>query len=418
MIRVNSPGQSQLWQPETPDVGNLGVTTLQRVLILHEEGNAADNPSLRCIIHSLLSRYSGVDILGRARGLAYPGWPGVNWFLPGPVVWLLKKAIFSGLGFKLGGWVVSRFFDRRFGRTKYALIIGIDRRGLVEAAALSRAFRIPYCMLSFEIEYANETSRRYKSLERLAAAALPLAIVQDEIRAADLVAENGILQQAIFILPLASRGLGKPSSAERLRDKMGIPRDRKVATSIGSIRDWSMVDRIIGSVSNWPGDWVLLLHDRYGNTGEALKILGGISTGLRERIFVSNDAAEDIDSLDCILAGIDCGLAFYDSTILGLNIEHIGRSSGKISTYLRYGIPVITNAGGQWPNDLEQHQIGHWLEEPDGLGEVLGGWDSSLMSDNCRRFFSNVLDYGIYEKSLLDRLEQVASPNQGARDVT
>ena len=204
----------------------------------------------------------------------------------------------------------------------------------------------------------NETSRRYKSLERHAAAALRLAIVQDEVRAADIVEENGILWSAIFILPLASRGLGKPSGAERLRDRVGIPLDRKVAISIGSIEGWSMVDRILMSVSNWPSDWVLLLHDRYGNTSESLRSLGGIPSRLTERIFVSNDTAEDIDSLDHILAGIDCGLAFYDSKILGLNIEHVGRSSGKISTYLRHGVPVITNASGQWQDDIERHQIG------------------------------------------------------------
>jgi hypothetical protein len=335
-----------------------------------------------------------------------------------PIVWRLKKAIFLGLGFKLGAFFVTRFIDRSFGRTRYALLIGIDRQGLVEAAALSRAFKIPCCMVSFEIEYVNETSRRYKSLERLAAAALRLTIVQDEIRATDLVAENGILRHAIFILPLASRGLGKPSGADRLRDSMGIPLDRKVAISIGSIKDWSMVDRIIKSVSNWPGDWVLLLHDRYGNTSESLQAIGGIPARLIERVFVSNDAAEDVDSLDYILAGIDCGLAFYDSKILGLNIEHVGRSSGKISTYMRYGIPVITNAGGQWPNDMERHQIGKWLRDPGRLGEALDVWDFALMSGNCRQFFSNVLDYGIYESALLDRLEQVAYPNQDATAMT
>jgi hypothetical protein len=388
----------------------------QRVLIIHEEGNAANNPSLRCIIHSLLSIFSGVDILVRARdvGITYPDWPGVNWILQRPVAWQLKKAVFIGLGFKPGAFFVTRFFSR----TRYALLIGVDRQGLLEAAALSRASRTPCCMVSFEIEYANETSRRYKSSERLAAAELRLAIVQDEVRAADLIAENGIQQDSIFILPLASRGLAKPGGAKRLRDSMGIPRDRKVAISIGSIEDWSMVDRIIKSISSWPDDWVLLLHDRYGNTSKSLQSIGGIPSGLLERIFVSNDAVEDVDSLDHILAGIDCGLAFYDSKILGLNIEHVGRSSGKVSTYLRYGVPVITNAGGQWLDDMERHQIGSWMENPDGLGGVLGDWDSDLMSANCRRFFSEVLDYGIYETALLNRLEQVADPDRGTTDIT
>ena len=84
---------------------------------------------------------------------------------------------------------------------------------------------------------------------------------------------------------------------------------------------------------------------------------------------------------------------------------------------MRYGIPVITNAGGLWPSDMERHQIGNWLGDPDGLGEALDDWDFALMSGNCRRFFSNVLDYEIYESALLDSLEQVAYPNRGATDV-
>ena len=136
-------------------MSGLDAVNRQRVLIIHEEGNAANNPSLRCIIHSLLSCFSGVDILVRARGLAYPGWPGVNWIFQRRVVWRLKKAIFLGFGFKLGAFLVARFLGRSLGRTRYALLIGVDRQGLMEASALSRAFNIPYCMVSFEIEYAK-----------------------------------------------------------------------------------------------------------------------------------------------------------------------------------------------------------------------------------------------------------------------
>ena len=53
-----------------------------------------------------------------------------------------------------------------------------------------------------------------------------------------------------------------------------------------------------------------------------------------------------------------------------------------------------------------------WMGDPDDLGGVLGDWDSDLMSGNCRRFFSRVLDYGNYEADLLSRIIQVAYPDQ------
>src|SRR4029078_10432171 len=136
-----------------------------------------------------------------------------------------------------------------------------------EAAALSALTGTPYILISFEIMFASETSHRVKRIERKASRNLALWVIQDEERAACLQEENGLDSKKRMLVPLASLGLGI-QAAPRLRDELGIPKEKKVAILMGTIADWAMAKEIILSAPNWPDKWVLIIQESYGRNRE------------------------------------------------------------------------------------------------------------------------------------------------------
>ena len=116
---------------------------------------------------------------------------------------------------------------------------------------------------------------------------------------------------------------------------------------------------------------------------------------LGTRIVCSNFNTESFDDMGTILAGVDAGLAFYKPVYTtpynGKNLKYVGLSSGKISTYLRYGIPILTNNIGKYADIIKTNKLGFVLEHPDKLGSVLEIFKTSEYTDRCKIYFLNIL---------------------------
>lgn len=114
------------------------------------------------------------------------------------------------------------------------------------------------------------------------------------------------------------------------------------------------------------------------------------------------------DDLYPLLNGVDCGLALYsptyDSELTGLNIKYMGMSSGKISTFLRYDIPVIINSVDGWSDIVKNEKLGFVINDPNDLGSVLAANDMDVFKGNCVKYFMNNLDFNIYERELMERI--------------
>jgi len=296
------------------------------------------------------------------------------------------------------------FIEKNLIYKKYDLIIGIDRLGLLEADILSRIDKTPFVYISFEIMFEDETSPRFKSLEKSASKDVSAWLVQDEVRAEFLQKENQLDISKKFLLPLASSGMGTHSD-QRLRDSLGIPENKKVAIVIGSISNWSMATQLIKCAANWPDSWVLIIHDRYGRTTELLKgELSSLSYLVNKKIYISNAATDMVDDMGGILEGISAGLAFYEadysSPYTGKNLEHLGLASGKISTYLRYGIPVLMNEIGLYADEAREFQFGWVVDSPEQIKDCLENIDTGQYSKNAIEYFSRKLDFNNYKKNI------------------
>jgi len=388
-----------------------------RILIIHTDGNTFNNPSLKCIIDLLLENGFEIDLRYPKSYAPMPLMDNVRFIPFGKFTRRLKDIIFNRFCSKLL-MSLSVFIEYILYYRKYDLIIGVDRQGLLEANILNRLIKSRYIFISFEITFEKETSIRYKAIEKEASKNVSRWIIQDEERAQKLMEENGLKESNKFLLPLASAGVGNKSEL-RLRDQLGIPNAKYVAIAIGSIARWSMTNEIIKSVINWPDDWVLILHERYGRTRELLmNELPDMESYINKKIFISDSATDNVDDMSTILSGVDAGIALYKPDYVGPytgnNLKYLGLASGKISTYLRYGIPVIANEIGLYAEVIHKHQLGIIVSSPENITTQLSELKSPCYSVNAERYFSEYLDFNNYSDEFLNEILSVINSKNAA----
>lgn len=382
------------------------MKNIQKVLLIHPEGNVYNNPTLKCIIDLLLSR--GVEITIRySRVFLRAPFPHVKGIKPigyGYFFYKIKNIIFYHLSSPRLAWL-SVWVESQFVYEAYDVVIGIDRLGLIEAAYLNQITSTPFIFFSFEIFFESETSSSFKSLERRAAKYVKWWFVQDELRAHHLHQENHLDPETCKLIPLASTGLGELST-NRLRDQLGIPTDKHVAILIGSVTSWSMAAEIVASTIDWPDDWVLIVHERYGNTKSKLETLGVDLLSIPiDKVYLSSQSKLRIDDMGEILSGVSIGLAFYralDSAnsrypSASKNIEYLGLASGKISTFLRYGIPVIMNEIGLYADLAKRCGFGLVCQDPTDISNLLPLSLTDNLSSKAKSFYKSHLDFSNYE---------------------
>ena len=381
-----------------------------RILIIHPEGNAFNNPSLKAILDYFGECGLKCDIASKKRDILQPTSPYLSWLFDRKLLQRIKAIAINVLCVGFICQLVVKWQWMKQPKGQYKLIIGVDRQGLIEAYFLSLIMNIPYYFISFEIMFEKETSPRFKQLERDAAKKVTAWIVQDEVRAEKLAQENRLDRSKVFYLPLASRGLGSLGPG-RLRDELGIPKDKHVIIAMGSIEQWAMIDEILTSLSLWPDNWALIVHDRYGFTKKQMANFITPERKVSRRLFISESSTKYVDDMGYILNGVSFGLTFYRSfaghQYWGDNLKYLGRASGKIATFFRYGIPVITNEIGIMADDIRSFNLGHVLVSPLAIPSLLQNReleDQKKYYDCCRQYFSEKLDFHLYAEELAIKL--------------
>jgi tetratricopeptide (TPR) repeat protein/glycosyltransferase involved in cell wall biosynthesis len=292
----------------------------------------------------------------------------------------------------------------------YDLIIGVDR-GIIEADLIAKLTKTPYGLISYEIYFREETGESFKQIEINACKNLQFAVCQDHLRGSHLVRENQIEEEKLIIVPFCGRHAYLPGQNQYLRKKLGIGQEKKIALVMGSLSKWTMIDYVIHSLRHWPEHWALVVHGRYG--------LQSDETGILKRhhrtknLFVSSDPVERPHDMMRIIQSADVGLAFYrpisGSIFTGNNIRYVGMASGKIATYLQYGLPVIINEIGEMSEYVRINGLGTVADTGRCFSPQIIENELESMRGNCHNFYRRHLDLDHKVLLLLKKIDSLTS---------
>lgn len=381
-----------------------------RILLVHAEGNIFNNPNLYDIGNILAERFD-IDVLL-------------------PVRRINEGCSFSSKNIRLIEYLPI-FGDFRFMRSKdaldalcaqcirgkYNLVIGVDRDGLILAALLAGRLGTPYGMISYEIFFEDETSSSFKRPEAVASAGLSFVVAPDERRGQLLVRENRIRDDTeMLFIPVAPMRSHPYQKRNDLRELLAIPDNKKILIYVGSIASWTGIKDLLAKANSLPDDWVLVLHDRYGDTESKIRNLA--VPALQENVYFTDIEIPTNDDMHKLLHSADMGLALYKpdySTIwAGKNLAEVGLSSGKASVYLQHGLPVITTHNEILSPLIQSHGLGYSVAGADDVFAVLEQHESNNEQHRrCLEFFENYLGLGVYRDQLVSALEK--SMHKGER---
>jgi glycosyltransferase involved in cell wall biosynthesis len=292
---------------------------------------------------------------------------------------------------------------------EYNLIIGIDREGIIAASFLAGITNRPFALISYELLFQEETREKFKEIEIYSCNNIKFAVTQDTIRSFWLANENQIDPVKIINIPTAGREIKKRNRTKALHTELGIPHEKKIALFAGSIAKWTMIDEIVKSTTLWPDEWVLVLHSRYGNAEDIASVMIDRKS---ENVFFTRGAVKTVGDLEKIISSADVGIALYKSMDSGSiyhrnNLKYIGLASGKIATYLQYGLPIIVNEIGQMSEYVREFSLGFVVKDVQEISNCLPYITNQEFETRCHLFYDTYLNLNHHIKPLLVEINKL-----------
>jgi len=290
-------------------------------------------------------------------------------------------------------------------RNKVKALICIDPMGVVLGGRIKKLIDVKLIYFSFEIFFDDEISdtdkKKIKSLEIEYSKRTELIVIQDSERENLLRAENNLGKDIKFFhLPVS------PERSEITRDgydiykKFNIPEGKTIVVYSGSLQNWSGIKKILNLFpEKWDDDHWLLIHT-HNDLQEGNETKEKINMLIREgnNITFHNKPFLEFTEYAGFLSKCHIGLAVYfpnyEDSFSGKNVEEIGLSSGKFSTYIMLGKPTITTSNKIYNYLNEKYNFGYIIdsaeEVKDGIFNIKSGYDKKV--SGCYKLFNEVLN--------------------------
>lgn len=367
---------------------------MPKILIIHPEGNIKNNPNLFAITRMMVESDWEVLVYSQKRPNIYQG------------------EIFPGARFVFFPTTVRETInlEKSFANEDIRFIIGIDDVGIYKAKEIASFLGVKYLFLSYEILFDAEikkiggrTDRINKQRAKSAARYAEFAITQDDTRKQLLCQEYDVPLSKIYTMPVANSVSHRVERSRFFYDKFSIPYDSKILLYMGWM-DKIQEQRMVEFAKHIPSDWVLVAHSRYQyQTTIECDLIG-------KKLFFSCDAPiESMDEMGALLSSCHMGFcsyqADYTSVFTGDNIKYIGLSSGKTTTFLQHGVPVLVENMNIWDELVELNKIGLVMTKPEDLAKLA---DITPMeyAENAIRFFEEKLDAKLYWDEIWKLIEK------------
>ncbi len=246
-------------------------------------------------------------------------------------------------------------------RNKFQGIIGIDPPGLLCATIIGYLLNIPWIYYSLELIISSDPVRMYKyykPFELWCSRYSSLIVIQDEIRAQLMAEDNRIPLDRFAFLPNSPLGPASRSKTDYFHKRFCIKETEKILLHSGSTGSFTMVNDLIQLAHNFPENWKLIIHDR-SNFGSSRDLPKFIETN---KVKISKSAVP-YSQLRDLVSSADVGIGLYNLPE-SPNVTYLCKSSGKLSHYLRCGLPIIVSKLPWWDEKVRYYHSGISISSP------------------------------------------------------
>lgn len=301
---------------------------------------------------------------------------------------------------------INRFILPIYRRAKeeniyYSFIVGFDPIGLFPAAFLSQALGIPF--LYHSLEFYEEIGWE-ETIEKKLANKANFILTQDDIRAEKLSEILKLDRQRILLVYNSSIGSPIFQKENYFREKFSISSQKKIVLFAGSIIEEFCILEILKTVSEWPNEFVLIIHGWCFDKKLGKEIDKYIDF---KRTFISREIF-DSEKKYKVFQSADIGLVFYKP--LNLNLICAAGASGKFYDFMRAGVPVVGNDILGMRDLVEKNSVGKVVSNLRELGSKLNDilCDYKMYREKCFEIFKKY-EYSNQYSNVLSMVEDLSN---------
>ena len=228
----------------------------------------------------------------------------------------------------------------------------------------------PFVYWSLEItprgEIRDPINKLIKMFELTHINKVSALVTQAEERTA-LLAHDMSITIPVFHIPNAPYSdLIAADNGRFFRDRFNIPDDQTIVLHAGQITSAFMSQEIASAAASWPEQYTLIFHERQRRVATEPYVAAVHAAG-QGRALLSLEPLP-LDSVGRAYAGANVGIVGYDES--NANVASAWASSGKLSYYLKYGLPVVLVTPVR-PRLLDARRFGLWVRDPAEIGSAL-----------------------------------------------
>ena len=199
-------------------------------------------------------------------------------------------------------------------------------------------------------------------------------------------------------LPVTCQGNAVREKSNYLRHMLHIPDVKKIALHLGGMNAWFSCLEIAREFAALDG-WVIVFQGNHNR--EYLRLFQRMTKADKtDNIIVLRKFLTEINSLDRILMSCDIGIAWYND--ISLNFSTAGQSSGKIASYLKFGLPIIAKRYPSTEEAVAKPGCGICVDSMNKIPEALGtiSRDYPFFSANALLEYERRYRFENYHQSL------------------
>ncbi len=259
-------------------------------------------------------------------------------------------------------------------------------RGLFAAWFVSLVRRTAYVNYQTELyigaKLDTKAARLFKWIERRAAQKAAVTIEHDPQRCELLAADLGVPMERIVVVPNAPVGPARALDSRFLHERLKLDAGTPLLVCPGTLSDAFQSRQVVAAAQGLPEPWRCVLHSAQPRDPSEPYVRELLALNTQQRVVFSLEPIP-YAQIDALMASARAGIVLYASD-LGQNTATVGLASGKLSHFLKIGVPVIVSPLPGLADFVREHRVGEVLEDAAQLPELLARIDADAAGYRAR----------------------------------